>query len=279
MREVNFSRQYLSKELSSVFSSDEIVSIYYWFEDAINEGISENEITQYIGRLKNGEPVQLIFGYTYFYKYKFLVNNYTLIPRPETEELVEIILNSFPSDNSKFKNLNILDIGTGSGCIALSLLKERPDWTATGLDISNNALKMARKNASHLQLESRFKDVQMDFLNEQFTFSNFNIIVSNPPYIPLTEMTNMDKRVLDYEPHNALFVDNDPLIFYRKIANNLKESDLKNIWGIFLETHQNFNSDTIGIYQCFENDFALIKKIEDFSGNPRFVKILKDELS
>jgi len=273
----HFTRQFLVQELSEICSEDEISSIQLWFQDAINENVSFDILHEYLNRLKLGEPVQLIFGYTYFYKSKFRVNSDTLIPRPETEELVDIILKEFP-DKPFNSNLNILDIGTGSGCIALSLLKERPTWTATGIDISSKALEITNKNAQLLGVSNRFKLNCTDFLNSEIEFSDFDIIVSNPPYIPIQEIHLLDQKVINYEPHKALFVEQDPLIFYKRISKLLKKCQndtLKKPIGIFLETHQNYNSETHTLFENFKSAFSLIKKIEDFSGNPRFVILLK----
>ncbi len=270
----HFSRQLLLQELSNVCSKDEISSISLWFEDAIKNGITLDILENHLKRLKEGEPVQLVFGYTYFYKNKFRVNSHTLIPRPETEELVDIILEHFSLKEDQNRGLKVLDIGTGSGCIALSLLKERPTWRATGIDISSEALEIANQNALDLDVIDRFKSKELDFLKNEINFSEFDIIISNPPYIPMSEFNLMDKKVLDYEPHSALFVEQDPLIFYKRILEELKKCQIdttKKIRGIYLETHQNYNQETVDLFRIFEGSFSDIKKIEDFSGNPRFV--------
>jgi release factor glutamine methyltransferase len=276
MQTHHFSRQLLLQELSDICSVDEISSIYIWFEEAIQEGMTSEILENHLQRIKEEEPVQLVFGYTYFYKSRFRVNQHTLIPRPETEELVDLILKQFPNNtNSPF---NILDIGTGSGCIALSLLKERPTWTATGIDISPETLEIANQNAVDLELTNRFKLNQMNFLEDEINFSEFDIVISNPPYIPINEIDLMDKKVVNYEPHEALFVDKDPLIFYKRIMEELKkcQNDTnKKPVGIYLETHQNYNQETLELFKIFESTYSEIKKIEDFSGNPRFVVLLK----
>lgn len=276
MQTHHFSRQHLLQELSDICSVDEISSISIWFEEAIQDGLTSEILETYLQRIKKGEPVQLVFGYTYFYKSRFRVNQHTLIPRPETEELVDLILKQFPKNtNSPF---NILDIGTGSGCIALSLLKERPTWTATAIDISPETLKIANQNAVDLGLTDRFKSNQMNFLENEINFSEFDIVISNPPYIPINEIDLMDKKVVNYEPHEALFVDKDPLIFYKRIMEELKkcQNDThKKPIGIYLETHQNYTQETLELFTIFESNYSEIKKIEDFSGNPRFVVLIK----
>lgn len=273
----HFSRQYLLQELSNVCSADEISSIYLWFEEEIEKGLSTDVLNNHLERLKIGEPVQLVFGYSYFYKSRFNVNRHTLIPRPETEELVDMVLKQFPANCKHTSEVKILDIGTGSGCIALSLIKERPNWKSTGIDFSAEALEIAVQNARELNVSDRFETIQLNFLETSIDFSKFDIIISNPPYIPLIESTTMDKKVIEYEPHAALFVENDPLIFYKRISEELKkcqnDTNKKPI-GIYLETHQNYTLETLQIFQIFKNSFSTIKKIEDFSGNPRFVVLL-----
>ncbi|WP_060875569.1 peptide chain release factor N(5)-glutamine methyltransferase [Myroides odoratus] len=163
--------------------------------------------------LRNQKPIQHIFGKAYFYGYTFQVNEYTLIPRPETEELVEWILASVPADQP----IRILDIGTGSGCIGLTLAKELPQSQVTLLDISAEALQVAQQNATNLGVDVHF--IQQDILALPRLSTTFDVIVSNPPYIRQLEKVEIKKNVMDYEPHTALFVaDQDPLIFYRKIA-------------------------------------------------------------
>lgn len=272
-----FNRQFLIQELSNNCTVDEISTIELWFQDALVDHTSHEILNDHLRRIKLGEPVQIVFGYTHFYKSKFNVSSHTLIPRPETEELVELILKAFPEKQPN-NNLNILDIGTGSGCIALSLLKERTSWTATGLDVSSMALDVSIQNANLLGVSNRFQTICADFLTTEIHFSDFDIIVSNPPYIPIQEMELLDKKVIDYEPHSALFVEKDPLIFYKRTATQLKKCQnepLKKTKGIFLETHQNYNDETFALFENFKSEFSQIKKIEDFSGNPRFVKILK----
>lgn len=177
-------------------------------------------------QLKKEVPVQYLLGKASFYGLEFEVNEHVLIPRPETEELVEWIIKTQIS-NFKFQNPIILDIGTGSGCIAISLAKNISNAVVYALDVSEKALKIAQKNAQKNEVEVHF--IESDILKitdlEQLPTPNFSlpthfdIIVSNPPYVRELEKQEIKKNVLDYEPHLALFVeDNDALIFYRKIA-------------------------------------------------------------
>ncbi len=173
---------------------------------------SLTSLNQCTKQLKQHIPIQYIIGSTEFYGLQFKVNPAVLIPRPETEELVEWII----ADNCKQCN-NLLDIGTGSGCIAISLKAHMPDTDITAFDISGDAIKTASENARLNQLNVNFE--QQDILSYQAGTQKFDCIVSNPPYVRELEKEMMETNVLDHEPHTALFVsDNDPLIFYRTIA-------------------------------------------------------------
>lgn len=178
---------------------------------------------QALQKLQRSEPIQYILGETEFYGHPFKVNKHTLIPRPETEELVEWILADQKNNSSE---IHILDIGTGSGCIAISLAKELKNAKVSALDISEGALEVARENAKINTVEVDF--VQRDILTSETVTASYDIIVSNPPYVRNLEKKMMQKNVLVHEPETALFVsDDDPLVFYRRIAQlaheNLKE--------------------------------------------------------
>lgn len=165
--------------------------------------------------LVKGTPVQHITGKAWFAGYEFMVNKHVLIPRPETEELVQWIA----SDNATFSALHILDVGSGSGCIPVMLKKLLPAAAVTSCDVSPNALEVARQNAVHMHVDVTF--LHLDFLNEieRAALDKYEVIVSNPPYIPMREMERLHTNVREHEPHLALFVPNDdPLLFYRAIA-------------------------------------------------------------
>ena len=169
--------------------------------------------TQIISRLASHEPIQYIIGYEYFMGNKFYVDNSTLIPRPETEELVKGVI------EKQHQQVNsILDIGTGSGIIAISLAKHFSNAIVTACDISNNAIRMAQRNAQYNNATVNF--IEMDILNwGNYQIGKFDIIVSNPPYITEQEKREMEQQVLGHEPHTALFVpDSEPLLFYKAIA-------------------------------------------------------------
>ena len=174
--------------------------------------IPPTELEEIVSRLEQCEPVQYVLGQADFCGHTFMVNRHVLIPRPETEELIRLIANTQPSAN------NILDIGTGSGCIAITLAAMFPKAKVTAWDISEEALKVANENAKRTHVSVSFE--QVDVLKHPTFSNNYDLIVSNPPYICHQERKAMEHNVLDYEPHTALFVpDSDPLLFYRAIAD------------------------------------------------------------
>ena len=210
-------------ELSDCYPAEELRELAYWIVEEAT-GVTRSqilmgypavdipELNDILLRLKRHEPIQYIFGHTQWMGLELRVNHATLIPRPETAELVEWILQQHDHNTA----LRMMDIGTGSGCIAIALKKHCPKWQIQGIDISEEALEIAQQNAIHNGVDIQWK--QMDILAE--TPDAIDIIVSNPPYICHREKADMDTRVLDYEPHRALFVpDNDPLLFYRRIAS------------------------------------------------------------
>ncbi len=173
--------------------------------------LQESETLQaYAKRLLKHEPIQYVLEECFFYDALFYVNKNCLIPRAETEELVQLILQRHPIDSK-----TVLDIGTGSGCIALSLKSQRPTWSISALDISKPALEVAKKNAKDLKLDCLF--IHENILSPQNTYTPFDIIVSNPPYVAEYEKKDMQKHVLNYEPKEALFSAPDPLKYYKAI--------------------------------------------------------------
>ena len=181
------------------------------------------------------KPVQYVLGEAWFYKLKFKVDESVLIPRPETEELVNEVFDFIKYNSSK----KIIDIGTGSGCIPITIKKEFPENIITAVDVDEKAIAIATQNATTHQTEINF--VQMNFLdkNNWNVFEKFDIVISNPPYIPIAEKELMDKNVISYEPHLALFVpDEQPLVFYKAIALFSKMHLAEN-GKIFMEVHEN----------------------------------------
>ncbi|MBU6158648.1 MAG: peptide chain release factor N(5)-glutamine methyltransferase [Bacteroidetes bacterium] len=244
--------------------------------DAVKlQPLSEKESTtalHLLGQLSKGRPLQYVLGEAWFYKYAFKVNESVLIPRPETEELVEwaiqILDDSFPD-----KSASILDIGTGSGCIPITLKKERPGDDITSIDKSKDALKTAASNAVLHQVEINL--LSLDFLVQENrnSLQKFDCIISNPPYIPLIEKENLAQHVVGYEPHEALFVPTDkPLLFYECIAQ-LGRTHLKEKGLIFLELHQDYASATERLMKAYGYREVVLKK--DISGNDRMLMAKK----
>lgn len=216
-------------------------------------------LEEYLKRLLTHEPVQYVLGYAEFHGLKFKVNKDVLIPRPETEELVDWILADMQQSQA-----SILDVGTGSGCIPISLKNARPEWQISAVDISTDALAVAKENATLNQAEVNF--TQLDILS-QLPSGKYDVIVSNPPYISEEEKNVMSGNVLNYEPHIALFAD-DPLIFYRRIAA-IAPQLLNDSGSIYLEISEYRAAETVAIFEQ-AGYHAKIKK--DLSGRERMVK-------
>jgi release factor glutamine methyltransferase len=239
---------------------------------------ANNILTQ----LKTGKPLQYALGYTEFYGLKFMVNPSTLIPRPETEELVEWVLDSVASDGLpvtvssdvlRGSGLSILDIGTGSGCIAISLKKNLPNAQVSAVDISIDALNTAKENA-HLN------DVGVDFapldilapkqIKHSPLATGYSLLISNPPYVTLEDKKRMHTNVTDFEPHTALFVpEDDPLIFYKAIADfalaNLTKDGL-----LFFEINESLGEETVALLES--KGFKDVELRQDMNGRDRMVR-------
>ena len=216
-------------------------------------------------QLSTHRPIQYVLGEAWFCEMKFTVNEHTLIPRPETEELVEWIWKENPAPD------NLLDIGTGSGCIPIALYKKLPNTKIVSIDISQQALNIARQNAD--SLNAIIQLAPMDFLQEDHwdSLPQFNIIVSNPPYIRLAEKENMNRNVLDFEPGLALFVpDEDPLLFYRKIAA-FARNHLSSKGAVYLEINEALGKEVCALYET-EGYTVVLKK--DVAGRDRMVKAI-----
>nr|WP_322625365.1 peptide chain release factor N(5)-glutamine methyltransferase [uncultured Flavobacterium sp.] len=228
--------------------------------------VAEAELEQWQSvkhQLEQFRPIQYIFGKAYFYGLEFKVNENTLIPRPETEELVEWITH----ENSRRGAFNILDIGTGSGCIPISLAKNLPLADVSAIDISEGALAIAKENADANNTSVNF--LWTDILNVETLPAQYDVIVSNPPYVRNLEKIEIKPNVLDYEPHLALFVeDTDPLIFYRKIALLAKQC-LKPGGKLYYEINQYLGPETVALLE--EIGFKNIVLRKDFVGNDRMI--------
>ena len=279
----NYKSQFVT-QLLPIYDAQEVESFFYLIMENkrqlrridlaldINLAFSETEIQEWnsiLGKLKLQIPIQYILGSTEFYGLPFLVNENVLIPRPETEELVQwIISNNLTIQKSN--NLKILDIGTGSGCIAISLAKNLPNATVFALDISEKALAISQKNAE-------INNVNVNFINKDILKINdfkdlttqFDIIVSNPPYVRNLEKAEINKNVLDNEPHLALFVeDEDALIFYRKIAQ-LAQENLAENGQLYFEINQYLGKETKELVEKL--NFQNIELRKDIYGNDRMI--------
>ena len=270
-------------EITPVYEENEAKSIIYLLLEHylnlsktdifLDKNISQVfDFQEIIHRVKAQEPIQYIIGETEFYGRKFKVTPHTLIPRPETEELVQLSINSEQLTIIKNRidnKLKILDIGTGSGCVAISLACELPDAQVYAYDISEEALKIAKENAEKNKVNIIFRKVN---ILEPFTVhhSPFTVIVSNPPYVMNSEKVEMERNVLEYEPHLALFVEDDnPLIFYQKIADfatkNLTDKGL-----CIVEINQAFGLETAELF--WNQGFSEVAVIKDMFGKDRMVK-------
>ncbi len=266
----------LTQSLSELYDSNEAKSIAYLVLDA-RYGLTRTQVLMdmpvskpmedlpaIIERLKNQEPVQYVLGEGDFYGRTFKVAPGVLIPRPETEELVHWALQELKSVASP----QLLDIGTGSGCIALTMAAERPDAEVTAFDISEEALTIARENARSLAVTVNFQQgnaLQADELPPAI----FDVILSNPPYVKASESQEMSAHVLEHEPHLALFVeDNDPLIFYRAIAQ-YAFSHLKKEGFCAVEINQALGPETVLEFQ--KAGFSGVELRQDLSGRDRMI--------
>ena len=272
-------KRYFKSELSELYTEAESAQLYSVFlyektgfdrfqqrrfahqELLISD---EEELKEIIEELKTGKPYQQILGHTEFYGKKFFVDENVLIPRPETEELVELAKIEIQNLKSKIQNLKLLDIGTGSGIIPITLKKHFPNAEISAIDISEKALEIAQKNADFHKKEINF--IQADYLNTELT-ENYDIIISNPPYIGIEENIEIEDSVKGFEPNIALFSPtSDALIFYKKIAKD-GEKHLNENGMIFLEINQKLGKETLELF----SNYSESRLIKDLSGNDRFI--------
>lgn len=234
---------------------------------AVVSGKKYEKFQKAITRLKNYEPIQYILGNTEFYGLVFDVNPSVLIPRPETEELVGWIID----DCKNKQDISILDIGTGSGCIAVTLAKHLPKAKVYALDVSEDALKLAKVNATNNEVEVEF--IEADILDGDIGNMQFDVIVSNPPYVREKEKEAMSANVLNHEPHLALFVkDDDALLFYRKIAE-ISENILKPNGQLYFEINESLGEPTKELLA--NNSFNNIELKMDIFEKDRMIKAIK----
>ena len=273
---------HITAQLATVYPEDEAQALAWWIMEE-ETGLSRSQMltgckgtTNFsnlqakIERILHFEPIQYIFGHTLWNGLDLKVTPATLIPRPETAELVETIVNKFNRQSivnrqSSNRQFRVLDIGTGSGCIAIALKKAHPEWQVTGIDISEEAIEVAKENAKRNGVEVEF--LVADIFNLQSPISNlqYDIIVSNPPYICESEKADMRPNVLNYEPATALFVpDNDPLKFYRRIA------ELKLGKHLFFEINEAYPDELSAMLS--ELGYTDIQITNDIYGKPRIIE-------
>lgn len=228
-----------------------------------------------VEQLKRYRPIQYILGKAWFYDLELEVNEHVLIPRPETEELVQWIISNLAS--RKNEKLRILDIGTGSGCIALALKNHFPQAEITAIDMSASSLEVAKRNAENLELPVNFQQIDMMEKEQTARLAAYDVIVSNPPYVREQEKAFMQKNVLDYEPENALFVpDSDALKFYRLIADFCVKHLIDN-GTLYLEINEAMPNELIELLKEYQFSDILVKK--DINEKARMVKAEKVSFS
>lgn len=270
------------QELTPIYDAGEAESFFYLILEekkqlkridlALHPDLvfSEEEIGVWnaiLEQLQQEIPIQYLLGKTSFYGLDFEVNAAVLIPRPETEELVEWILESQKSKPESQK-VKILDIGTGSGCIAISLAKNLPDATVFALDVSEEALATAKINAANNSVNVTF--IHQNILETEDLLQQFDIIVSNPPYVRNLEKEEIKKNVLENEPHLALFVaDNDALVFYKKIAQLAQKNLLPN-GQLYFEINQYLGKEMVDLLE--KMNFKTVELRKDIYGNDRMTK-------
>ena len=273
----------ISSQLQSAYPEDEARSLAWWImeeltgksrtelqfgcKDTAFSSIMQKKSQEIISRLLHFEPIQYIFGHTLWCGLDLLVTPATLIPRPETAELIERINVQMVNDQM----VNVLDVGTGSGCIAIALKKAHPSWSVTGIDISPEAIAIARENARRNNVEVNFQVVDIFDFNEKNP--KYDIVVSNPPYICESEKTSMRPNVLNFEPSTALFVpDSDPLLFYRRIAElfSLPLEGKGRERGLFFEINEAFGEELMQLLDSL--GYTDIQIHKDIYGKDRIIE-------
>ena len=271
--------QQIASQLQAAYPAEEAEALAWWIAEETT-GLSRTQLLcgckgtknipnlqDIIARLLHFEPIQYIFGHTEWRGLDLKVTPATLIPRPETAELVEMV----KAKGERLK-VKVLDIGTGSGCIAIALKKNHPEWEVTGIDISAEAIEVAKENAKRNGVVVEFKqcDIFSDSIGQIINFqssifNSFDIIVSNPPYICEKEKADMRPNVLDFEPHSALFVpDEDPLKFYRRIASLHLGSQL------FFEINEAYPTEMEAM--LYEEGYTDMQVTKDIYGKARIIQ-------
>jgi release factor glutamine methyltransferase len=291
--------EYIKEQLKEIYGEDEASNIRdLAIEHATGlsktasvsrrqDEISKEEAQQIINdveRLKRHEPIQYVMNKTWFYGMELYVDKNVLIPRPETEELVKWIVDDVKATGNdvfvrrsmeadETTRLKVLDVGTGSGCIALALKKTMPKAEVWGCDVSEESLNVARRNGSLLDIRVDFQG--MDFLDEgqQTLLPTVDIVVSNPPYVPARDKDQMHPNVVDHEPHTALFVtDNDPLVFYKALAQ-FGTKRLYEGGSMYMEIHEDLGKDVVKLFE--KAGYNRVELRKDMQGKHRMVKVMK----
>jgi release factor glutamine methyltransferase len=272
--------KFIRSNLSASYSAPELQSVsrlliskvtgYSFTEIIVNKNtiFSEEQrkvLQNYVEKLKKGLPIQYVLGETEFCGLPIMVNDAVLIPRPETEELVQWMVEEIKHES------HILDIGTGSGCIAIALKHFLPGADVYACDIDADSLKVAANNAENLGLKINF--FPCDILRAEKSDRKYHVIMSNPPYIPCSERKDVMRRVKDFEPERALFVeDSDPLIFYRKIAQ-FAQSNLFSGGNLFFEVHRDFGKVCVQLLE--DMSYLKVQLKKDIFGNERMIRAVK----
>ncbi|MEX0966990.1 MAG: peptide chain release factor N(5)-glutamine methyltransferase [Bacteroidia bacterium] len=286
MKKIGELRTYYIQALSALYPEAEAGSITNWvFREVLDKTTTEvllgaeeiipperlEQLMKMLERLKKYEPVQYILGYTWFHDLKLSVSPDVLIPRPETEELVEQVIREHQD-----QKIRILDIGTGTGCIAIALKRAMPHAEVHALDVSPAALKVARENAGTLGVEINFAEADILQTSQISHLPQYDVVVSNPPYVTLAEQENMLSNVAEYEPRLALFVPNeDPFLFYKAICR-FSNSHLKAGGAIWFEVNEHLAGELAQELRS-SSEFNNIEIRKDLSGKQRFLKLVKQE--
>jgi len=274
-------KEYFCNSLFGLYPEREVDSFFHLLSEhfldlsrtqtrqSLNRKLSESELLKFhyaLKKLMEFVPIQQLTGRQFFYKHTFLVSPDTLIPRPETEELVDLIVKNNPEFDGR-----ILDIGTGTGAIAISLDLALPNSSVTAFDVSEPALEVAQKN--NLLLNSSVEFLLEDILHSTHSGEPFDIVVSNPPYVLNKEKSQMEKNVLEYEPHLALFVeDEEPLLFYKAIAVFCKSNLVKG-GKLFVEINEQYGNETSELFSS--HGFDSVQILKDLNGKDRMVSAIK----
>lgn len=252
------------------YSLEDKLSIKSDLKDLSESVLTEsnlNTIIPVLERLATGEPYQYIIGEVEFYGCKLKVDENVLIPRPETEELCELVL----SENDTGKPLNVIDLGTGSGCIPITLKSKAPAWKVDAVEVDEGALSLAKENAIKNNLEIGFK--QLDLLTTYDLSLTYSLIVSNPPYIAEKEADTIKENVLVHEPHLALFIaDEDPLLFYRKMLD-IGQQSLEKGGKFYFEFNEQYGKEMTDLME--QKGYSDIRVVKDLSGKDRFAVCTK----